>query len=68
MIACGNISRCQGCSKGIMKARDGKPLPPPDELVQHVMFQNPKIGTYDAHNVYYYACMVCVRRITVSTY
>ena len=57
-----NISRCQGCSGKILRAPDGKPLPPPDDLViQHkeqVLYQNPKTGNFqlshDFRNVYYH--------------
>ncbi len=56
----GNISRCQGCAGKILRAADGKPLPPP--VLQHkeqVLFQNPKTGTFqlshDFRNVYYHA-------------
>lgn len=70
VIVSGNISRCLGCFERIMRGPDGKPLPPPDDLVlQHkeqVMFQNPKTGnfqlSYDLRNVYYHARLVCVRR------
>ena len=36
MMISGNISRCQGCSGKILRGGNGKPLPPPDNLVvQH---------------------------------
>lgn len=63
MFVSGNISRCQGCLGKISRAANGKPLPPPDDIVlQHkeqVLFQNPKTGifqlSYDLRNVYYHA-------------
>ena len=35
VIISGNISHCQGCSGKILREGDGKPLPPPDDLVMH---------------------------------
>ena len=66
----GNISRCQGCSGKIMRDSNGKPLPPPNDLVmQHkeqVLFNNPKTGVFqlssDHRNVYYHARLSCVRQ------
>ena len=68
MLVCGNISRCQGCSQKILRSANGKPLPPPDDLViQHkeqVLFQNPKTGNFqlshEMRNVYYHANLSCV--------
>ena len=69
VILSGNISRCQGCSKKILRNSDGKVLPPPNDLVlQHkerVLFNNPKTGMYqlsvDHRNVYYHARLSCVK-------
>ena len=66
----GNISRCQGCANKIMRNADGKPLPPPNDLVvQHkeqVMFTNPNTGKYlmsrEHRNVYYHARVNCIRQ------
>ena len=33
LLISGNISHCQGCLGKIMRGSDGKPLPPPDDLV-----------------------------------
>ena len=70
MFLSGNISRCQGCAGKIMRGIDGKPLPPPDDIVlQHkeqVLFQNPKTGlfqlSHDLRNVYYHARLPCVMK------
>ena len=66
----GNISRCQGCSGKIMRDSNGKPLPPPNDLVmQHkeqVLFNNPKTGVFqlssEHRNVYYHARLSCVKQ------
>ena len=66
----GNISRCQGCSGKIMRDSNGKPLPPPNDLVvQHkeqVLFINPKTGVFQLssghRNVYYHAHLSCVKQ------
>ena len=63
----GNVSRCNGC-KGKIQRLDGKPLPPPDDLVlghkEFVVFINPKSGrfeqSWDKRNVYYHPRMACV--------
>lgn len=68
LVVSGNISRCQGCSGKILRAANGSPLPPPDDIVlQHkeqVLFQNPKTGlfqlSHDLRNVYYHARLSCV--------
>ena len=70
MILSGNISCCQGCSDKILRNSDGKPFPPPNDLVlQHkeqVLFNNPKTGMYqlssDHRNVYYHARLSCVKQ------
>lgn len=70
MLVSGNISRCQGCSGKILRGADGKPLPPPDDIVlQHkeqVLFQNPKTGlfqlSHDLRNVYYHARLPCIMK------
>lgn len=70
VLVCGNISRCQGCSGKILRTANGKPLPPPDDIVlQHkeqVLFQNPKTGNFqlshDMRNVYYHAHLSCVMK------
>ena len=70
MFISGNISRCQGCAGRILRTPDGKPLPPPDDLVvQHkeqVLFQNPKTGNFqlshDFRNVYYHPRQSCIKR------
>ena len=69
MMISGNISRCQGCSGRILRGGDGKPLPPPDDLVvqhkEYVLFQNPKSGIFqvsrDLRNVYYHPRLSCIR-------
>ena len=69
MFISGNISRCQGCGGKIERASDGKPLPPPQDLVvQHkeqVLFQNPKTGNFqlshDHRNVYYHPRLTCIQ-------
>ena len=66
----GNISRCQGCLGKIGRGPDGKPLPPPDDLVvQHkeqVLFSNPNTGNYqlsrEHRNVYYHAKLQCIQK------
>ena len=70
VIVSGNIARCQGCSGKIMRNSDGKPLPPPNDLVvQHkeqVMFNNPNTGKYqlsrEYRNVYYHARLNCIQQ------
>ena len=69
-LVCGNISRCQGCANKILRDANGKPLPPPDDIVlQHkeqVLFNNPNTGLFqlskDYRNVYYHARKSCVCR------
>ena len=70
MMISGNISHCQGCSGKILRGGDGKPLPPPDDLVmQHkeyyVLFQNPRSGVFQLsrylRNVYYHPYLSCIR-------
>ena len=68
MMLSGNISRCQGCSGRILRGGDGKPLPPPDDLVvqhkEYVLFQNPKSGIFqlsrELRNVYYHPRLSCI--------
>lgn len=63
----GNVSRCNGC-KGKIQRLDGKPLPPPDDLVlghkEFVVFINPKSSrfeqSWDKRNVYYHPRKVCI--------
>lgn len=65
-----NISRYQGCLGKILRAPDGKPLPPPNDLViqhkEHVVFQNPKSGNFQLshylRNVYYHPRLSCIRQ------
>jgi len=69
-VVCGNISRCQGCTDKILRDPNGKPLPPPDDIVlQHkeqVLFNNPNTGLFqlskDHRNVYYHARKSCVSK------
>ena len=70
MMLSGNISRCQGCSGKILRGGDGKPLPPPDDLVvqhkEYVLFQNPKSGIFqlsrELRNVYYHLRSSCISK------
>lgn len=70
VLVSGNISRCQGCLGKIGRGADGKPLPPPDDLVvQHkeqVLFNNPNTGNYqlsrEHRNVYYHAKLQCIQK------
>ena len=67
ILVSGNISR-QGCANKILRDANGKPLPPPNDIVlQHkeqVLFNNPDTGIFqlskDHQNVYYHARQSCV--------
>ena len=66
MLVSGNISRCQGCSGKIERSPNGKPLPPPDDIVEQILFLNPNTGVFqlshDFRNVYYHARKSCISR------